>query len=54
MGGFVRELVREGAALSHARSGTSALLSGYMGKTDAFDKVIAEFPRSMPIKTKAT
>jgi hypothetical protein len=30
-------------ALSHARSGHSAMLSGYMGKSDAFDKAIAEF-----------
>ena len=30
-------------ALSHARSGQSALLSGYMGKSDAFDEAIASF-----------
>lgn len=30
-------------ALSHARSGTSAMLSGYMGRSDAFDKAIAAF-----------
>jgi uncharacterized protein (DUF2252 family) len=30
-------------ALSHARSGSSVLLSGYMGKSDAFDKAIAAF-----------
>jgi hypothetical protein len=30
-------------ALSHARSGSSATLSGYMGKSDAFDKAIAAF-----------
>jgi hypothetical protein len=30
-------------ALSHARSGSSALLSGYMGKSDAFDQAIAGF-----------
>jgi uncharacterized protein (DUF2252 family) len=30
-------------ALSHARSGDSALLSGYMGSGDTFDKAIAEF-----------
>jgi hypothetical protein len=31
-------------ALSHARSGNSAMLSGYMGKkSDAFDKAIADF-----------
>jgi len=30
-------------ALSHARSGASALLSGYMGKSEAFDQAIASF-----------
>jgi len=30
-------------ALSHARSGNSAILSGYMGKSDTFDQAIAEF-----------
>lgn len=30
-------------SLSHARSGKSALLSGYMGKGDAFDEAIASF-----------
>jgi uncharacterized protein (DUF2252 family) len=30
-------------ALSHARSGCSATLSGYMGKSDAFDKALAAF-----------
>ena len=30
-------------ALSHARSGWSAVLSGYMGKSDAFDRAIADF-----------
>jgi hypothetical protein len=30
-------------ALSHARSGHSAMLSGYMGKSDAVDRAIAEF-----------
>jgi uncharacterized protein (DUF2252 family) len=30
-------------ALSHARSGNSAILSGYMGKSDAFDQAIAAF-----------
>jgi uncharacterized protein (DUF2252 family) len=30
-------------ALSHARSGNSAMLSGYMGKSDAFDQAIAAF-----------
>ena len=30
-------------ALSHARSGAAATLSGYMGKSDAFDQAIAAF-----------
>jgi hypothetical protein len=30
-------------ALSHARSGNSAILSGYMGKSDAFDRAIVAF-----------
>jgi len=30
-------------ALSHARSGSSALLSGYMGKSDTFDQALASF-----------
>ena len=30
-------------ALSHARSGDAAMLSGYMGNSDTFDRAIAEF-----------
>jgi uncharacterized protein (DUF2252 family) len=30
-------------ALSHARSGTPAVLSGYMGSSDAFDRAVAAF-----------
>ena len=30
-------------ALSHARSGNSSMLSGYMGKSDVFDRAIADF-----------
>jgi len=30
-------------AISHARSGCSVMLSGYMGKSDAFDKALAAF-----------
>jgi uncharacterized protein (DUF2252 family) len=30
-------------ALSHARSGSSAMLSGYMGKSDEFDQALASF-----------
>jgi uncharacterized protein DUF2252 len=30
-------------ALSHARSGEPAVISGYLGKSDTFDKAIADF-----------
>ncbi len=30
-------------ALSHARSGDPAVISGYLGKSDAFDKALAAF-----------
>ena len=30
-------------ALSHARSGDSAMLCGYMGKGETFDEAIADF-----------
>ncbi len=30
-------------ALSHARTGQSALLSGYMGKSDVLDKAVAAY-----------
>ena len=30
-------------ALSHARSGDAAMLSGYMGTSDKFDKAISSF-----------
>ena len=30
-------------ALSHARSGDAAMLSGYLGNSDTFDMAIAEF-----------
>jgi hypothetical protein len=30
-------------ALSHARSGSALLLSGYMGKSDTFEKALAAF-----------
>jgi hypothetical protein len=37
--------VRCGGALafSHARPGSAAMLSGYMGKSDAFDEAVAAF-----------
>jgi uncharacterized protein (DUF2252 family) len=33
-------------ALAHARSGSAAMLSGYMGKSDAFDQAIATFSKA--------
>ena len=30
-------------ALSHARSGDPAMISGYLGKSDRFDKALAAF-----------
>jgi uncharacterized protein (DUF2252 family) len=33
-------------ALSHARSGNSAMISGYMGKSDVFDKALAAFSKA--------
>ncbi len=33
-------------ALSHARSGNSAMISGYLGKSDAFDRAIAAFSKA--------
>ena len=30
-------------ALSHARSGDAAMIGGYLGKSDSFDKAIAAF-----------
>jgi uncharacterized protein (DUF2252 family) len=33
-------------ALSHARSGNAAMISGYMGKSEVFDKAIAAFSKA--------
>ena len=33
-------------ALSHARSGNSAMISGYMGRSDVFDKALAAFSKA--------
>jgi uncharacterized protein (DUF2252 family) len=41
--GFYADWCGRALALSHARSGNSIMLSGYMGKSDAFDKAIAAF-----------
>lgn len=30
-------------ARAHAKSGDAALISGYLGKTDSFDRVIGDF-----------
>jgi uncharacterized protein (DUF2252 family) len=40
---FYAKLCGYGLALAHARSGKSSLLSGYMGKSDAFDEAVASF-----------
>ena len=32
-----------GRALAHSRSGSSTMLSGYLGKSDTFDQASAEF-----------
>ena len=32
-----------GPSLSHARSGNPSLISGYLGKSDVFDKAIGAF-----------
>jgi len=37
------DLCGEALALSHARSGDAAILSGYMGKSEVFDQAIADF-----------
>ena len=42
-------------ARAHARSGAPAQISGYLGKSDAFDKAIADVRQSpTPIKANAT
>jgi uncharacterized protein (DUF2252 family) len=41
-------------ALSHARSGFAAVLSGYMGKNDEFDQALASFRLPMRTRTKRT
>jgi hypothetical protein len=33
-------------ALSHARSGNAAMISGYMGKSDGFDRAMAAFSKA--------
>jgi hypothetical protein len=33
-------------ALSHARSGNSAMISGYLGKSDDMDKALAAFAKA--------
>ena len=39
-------------ALSHARSGKSVLLAGYMGKSDALDKALAAFAKAYADQTE--
>ena len=42
----------EALALSHARSGDAAMLSGYMGKSDTFDVAISNSLMHMPIRMR--
>jgi len=39
-------------ARAHARSGDSALISGYMGKSEVFDEALATFALSYAAQTK--
>ena len=41
-------------ALSHARSGDAAMISGYLGKSDSFDKASPLSPSPTPTRTKRT
>jgi hypothetical protein len=51
--GCVRKVVwKDTLALSHARSGSSAMLSGHMGKSDAFDRAIVAFALAKLTRTK--
>jgi hypothetical protein len=36
----------KGLALAHARSGNSAMISGYLGKSDVMDKALAAFAKA--------
>ncbi|HEX7159485.1 MAG TPA: DUF2252 family protein, partial [Edaphobacter sp.] len=40
-------------AMSHARSGDPSLISGYLGKSDAFDDAIADFAVAYADQTEA-
>jgi hypothetical protein len=40
-------------AISHARSGDSSLISGYLGKSDAFDEALADFAVAYADQTEA-
>jgi hypothetical protein len=39
-------------ARAHAKSGDAATISGYLGKTDEFDRAIGEFARAYADQTK--
>ncbi len=41
--GIAAQWCGQSLALSHARSGDAALIAGYLGKSDAFDKALASF-----------
>jgi uncharacterized protein (DUF2252 family) len=51
MTGFA-EWCGKALALSHARSGDAAMLSGYMGRSDTFDQAIAEFSFAYAIQNE--
>jgi hypothetical protein len=40
-------------ALAHARSGSAAMLSGYMGKSDVLDQAIASFAKAYADQNEA-
>ena len=42
----------EALAMSHARSGDAATISGYVGKTDRFDKAIVQFAQAYADQTE--
>jgi hypothetical protein len=41
-------------ARAHARSGDTIAIASYLGKSDTFDRAVADFAETMPIKTSAT
>lgn len=41
-------------ARAHARTGDRQMIAAYLGKSDTFDRAIAESPRPMRIRTRPT